>query len=133
MIEAHLQLYETVTFKPGALSPKMREMSVEESKANECPYCIYHHSNALLQVTSRRQSLSQIAEDYRKADLTFWKESDYAVNLTHSPYKMMGADIMGLRDANLMIKGFFEVNHMAVHYNYANRIVSRLGVELKTD
>ena len=63
----------------------------------------------------------------------FWKESDYAVNLTHSPYKMMGADIMGLRDANLMIKGFFEVNHMAVHYNYANRIDSRLGVELETD
>ncbi len=135
-LEAHMRLYETVMFNEGALSRTHREMiGVVVSKANECPYCVTHHNDALLLISRDKERLARIAEDYENADLTTLEKRicDYAVKLTKTPYKMMEEDIQGLRDAGLDDLGIFEVNQTTAYYCYVNRIVSGLGVELETD
>lgn len=133
-LEAHMSLYETIMFGDGELSRSQREMiGVVVSSTNKCPYCASHHSLAMYQVTQNKELMEQVAKDYNLAhlpevDLEICK---YAEKLTKISYKMHEGDIQKLRDLGLSDEAIFDVNQIAAYFNYVNRIVDGLGVELE--
>ncbi|MDA3931891.1 MAG: peroxidase-related enzyme [Tenericutes bacterium] len=133
-LEAHMSLYETIMFGESELSRKQREMiGVVVSSANQCPYCAYHHGEAMVHVTENRELMEEIAKDYKMANLN---EQDLAIcvyseKLTKTSYKMIEDDISLLRSVGLSDEAIFDVNQITAYFNYVNRIVHGLGVELE--
>ena len=135
ILKDHIQLYETLMFHQGSLSRKLREMiGVVVSKANECPYCVSHHAASLFSLTSDKALMKAVAKDYTKAGLSAQEKQicDYTFKLTNTPYKMTKADIEALKEHNLEDKAIFEINQICAYFNYVNRIVHGLGVELES-
>ncbi|MFH5881314.1 MAG: peroxidase-related enzyme [Candidatus Izemoplasmataceae bacterium] len=134
VLAIHMQLYEQIMFKEGALSRMQREMiGVVVSKANSCPYCVGHHGSALAHVTKDKSLMEKIIDDYHKAGLSALDLMicTYAEKLTKEPFKVVEEDIIGLRNLGLSDKTIFDVNHIIAYFNYVNRIVHGLGVELE--
>lgn len=134
VLKAHINLYETLMFHKGQLSRKVREMiGVVVSKANECPYCVQHHAASLFSVSSDKTLMQAVAKDYKTAKLNPQEKRicDYAFKLTKTPYKMTKTDIEALKKHDLNDEAIFEVNQICAYFNYVNRIVHGLGVELE--
>lgn len=55
----------------------------------------------------------------------------YAVKLTLRPYAMVEDDVRPLRDAGLTARDVVDANQVVAYFNYVNRIVDGLGVELE--
>ncbi|MDI6453050.1 peroxidase-related enzyme [Peloplasma aerotolerans] len=133
-LEIHMNLYERLMFEEGELSRKEREMiGVVVSKSNECSYCVTHHGQSLAHVTENIELMKKISEDYHLAELSD-KELEickYAEKLTKYPYRMEEEDIIALRSFNLSDLAIFQINQICAYFNYVNRIVFGLGVELE--
>jgi alkylhydroperoxidase family enzyme len=56
---------------------------------------------------------------------------EYALKLTNHPEKMIGADVDRLRTAGLSDEAILRVNLIVSYFNFVNRIVSGLGVQLE--
>lgn len=134
VLDIHMKLYELIMFQDGLLSRKQREMiGVVVSSANQCPYCVDHHGNALSHVTENRELMEKIIDDYHEANLNDLDLSicKYAEKLTKEPYKVVEEDIIELRELGLNDETIFDVNQIVAYFNYVNRIVHGLGVELE--
>ncbi len=134
LLKIHMDLYETLMFKDGRLNRSDREMiGVVVSKANECPYCVSHHQQALNFVSSKNKDMEMVAIDYKLANLTDKQLAIcvYAEKLTKTPYKMVEKDVENLRSQQIDDQGIFEINQIVAYFNYVNRIVFGLGVELE--
>lgn len=133
-LKAHMSLYETIMFGDGNLSRAQREMiGVIVSCTNQCPYCVDHHGKALFHVSQNRVLMEQVSKDYLSANLSVvdLEICKYAEKLTKAPYKMLEDDIDKLRKVGLTDEEIFDVNQIASYFNYVNRIVHGLGVELE--
>lgn len=133
-LQAHMNLYETIMFGQSDLSRKQREMiGVVVSSANACPYCASHHGEALVHVSGDRDLMEAIANDYKKAGLNKKDLAicEYSEKLTKMSYKMVEADIDYLRSVGFSDESIFDINQVAAYFNYVNRIVHGLGVELE--
>lgn len=134
-LENHRNLYEHLMFAESELSRKEREMiAVVVSSANSCPYCVAHHETALRHIAGHQDVLKRIADDYESAPLTKREKAilDYANKLTRTPYKIVQDDIVNLRLMKLNDLAIFQINQIVSYFNYVNRIVFGLGVELET-
>lgn len=133
-LEAHMALYEELMFGKGELSRQQREMiGVVVSSANKCPYCVGHHGASLVKVTKNKALMEKVSENYLEANLT---KADleickYAEKLTKTSYKMIEADIEKLRKVGFSDKAIFDINQITAYFNYVNRVVDGLGVELE--
>lgn len=119
-ILAHYHFYKSIMLKEELpLSRVQRELlAVEVSKANSCPYCIAHHSEAL---SNTNESVEE-----EKAKVL----SSLAEVLTRTPWKASAihADFIG--------SGFAEAQWqhaiMVVSYfNFVNRCAHARGLELE--
>jgi uncharacterized peroxidase-related enzyme len=57
----------------------------------------------------------------------------YALKLTVRPWAMTRADVEHLREAGLSDRDIVDANQVASYFNYVNRVVDGLGVELEHD
>ena len=57
----------------------------------------------------------------------------YALKLTVRPWGMGAADVQRLREAGLSDRDVVDANQVASYFNYVNRVVDGLGVELEAD
>lgn len=55
----------------------------------------------------------------------------YAVKLTLTPWKMVEADVVALRDAGFSDADILDINQVTGYYAYVNRLADGLGVELE--
>ncbi len=55
----------------------------------------------------------------------------YALKLTLDPAAMIEADVDALRHVGLDDRGIVDANQVASYFNYVNRVVDGLGVELE--
>jgi len=134
VLKIHMSLYEQIMFKEGLLSRMQREMiGVIVSSSNQCPYCVDHHGNALSHVTSNKELMIKIINDYHQAGLNNLDLAicSYAEKLTKDPYKVQEEDVEALRQFGLDDKTIFDVNQIVAYFNYVNRIVHGLGVKLE--
>ena len=56
---------------------------------------------------------------------------EYALKLTLRPTAMAEGDVTRLRDAGLSDAAILDVCQVTCYYNYVNRLVDGLGVELE--
>lgn len=132
-IVAHMQLYMEIMFSRSELSRAEREMmAVVVSACNDCEYCQEHHAAALNhywkddeRVRNLRRDLSATALSERERALC-----EYAYELTLTP---ANTDIaftnlvkQGLSDAAIL-----DASLVVAYFNFVNRMVLGLGVELE--
>ncbi len=133
ILKGHVELHEAIMFKECELSGTQKEMiGVVVSAANECLDCVEHHREALNQVTVDEALMKQIAKDYMKADIEEVDKAicQYAETLTKTPYKMTKATIDHFKELGLSDTAILEINQVTAYFNYMNRVVQGLGVEL---
>ncbi len=135
-LTAMMDLYLAIMYGPSPLSRSHREMiATAVSSVNGCGYCVSHHSEAL-RVTAKDDLLAvAMARDYRQAHLRPEERAlvDYAIKLTREPARVTHSDIQRLRDHGFDDRAILDANLVTSIFNYFNRVVSGLGVELEED
>jgi len=136
-IPNHMDLYLNVMFGKSPLARYQREMmAVVVSRANECSYCQRHHMEALEHFWKNPQRTEQLRDDYRELELSALDRAlcDYAWALTVDPGAAEGADpTMVLRAQGLSDRTILDATLVISYFNFVNRMVLGLGVELETD
>lgn len=124
-----------IMFSKTALTLAEKEMiAVVVSAANGCVYCQTHHGAALNAYWKDEQRVMQLRTDYQQAKLTPKEITmcDYAVILTKNPAANENEDhtqqlrVKGLDDAAIL-----DVVLVTSYFNFVNRMVLSLGVELE--
>jgi NAD(P)H-hydrate epimerase len=93
---------------------------------------VVHHGHALTQQSGRAGLAEAVAAarteglDQRTAALCA-----YARKLTHAPALVAEADVAALRAAGLDDRAIVDANQVVAYFNYVNRIVEGLGVQLE--
>ncbi len=131
----HLDLYVHLMFGKSTLSRPQREMiAVAVSEANGCRYCATHHGEALLAHVHDQTVLEGLKRDIESSNLTSKDLAmlRYAVKLTKCPGDVSESDVEDLRRAGFSDEDVLRVNLITSYFNFANRIVSGLGVPLET-
>ncbi len=135
-MKAHLDLYMAIVYRKGGLSRAQREMiGVAVSSFNRCPYCVAHHAEALAHYEKAPEVVEGVKENYREAPLRAEDRAmlDYAAKLTTSPWAMTPEDIEDLRKTGFEEGEILDINLIASYFNFVNRVVHGLGVELEPE
>ncbi len=153
-IPAHMELYRTVMFSHSPLSRAEREMiAVVVSQSNECRYCVAHHGEALLHFWKEQERLDQLVEDTAngrfdtpapenrepaKSSLTPREAGlcRFARMTTVTPGAGEdGSAVELLRSAIAEItdREILDATLAVGYFNFVNRVVLTLGVELEQD
>ena len=132
-LKAHLDLYDAVLFSSSPLSRSDREaIAVVVSAANECDYCVRHHTEALQAYWQDEARVQQLADDHTaldELDDQLCAACDVATKLTVSPGTMTEGDVHTLRDAGWSDRAVLDIVLVTSYFNFVNRITNSLGVE----
>ena len=135
-MKAHMDLYLTIMYGSSGLSRAQREMiAVAVSAANECEYCIVHHSAALGRYVRDGAFVKQLSLDYTNAPLSSKDRVmlGYAVKLTKNMTDVGEEDVQNLRDAGFADEEILSITLVVSYFNFVNRIVEGLGVKLEQE
>lgn len=133
-LQAHLDLYLAHIFRPGGISRLEREMiAVVVSAANGCEYCVVHHSEALAKYAKDDKLVKALATDHAKAKLDEPHRTlcTFAVGLTKDPGGGGDEAVGRLRAVGYDDEAILHITEIVAYFNYVNRMVSGLGVELE--
>ncbi|HKK48710.1 MAG TPA: peroxidase-related enzyme [Alkalispirochaeta sp.] len=140
-IPAHMELYRTVMFARSPLSRAEREMiAVVVSVANGCAYCVAHHRAALLHFwkdssqCDRLEAAARIG-DFDGAGLSLSDREArlcrFARRVTEEP--AAGQDGSAVAELELSDREALDATLVVGYFNFVNRIVLTLGVEIESD
>lgn len=134
-IQSHTSFYMDIMFSKTVLTRAEKEMiAVIVSVANGCTYCQTHHSAALEAYWKDAYKIQQLKEDYRSASLSDKEVAmcEFAIHLTQFPAMHEATDYTTmLKKAGLNDAGILDVVLVTAYFNYVNRMVLALGVELE--
>ena len=87
----------------------------------------------MLRLTNDERLVTQLQTDWQTADLSPPDQAmlTYAVKLTRTPWAMVEADVITLRQAGFTDAAILDINQVTGYYAFANRLVDGLGVELE--
>lgn len=140
-LTGHLALYRNVLHHSANTLPRwyLEAIGVFVSMLNDCEYCVAHHSEGLKKHCADENDAAQIAGALKQGkpenffNGLFLAGLLYAKTLTIYPASIRKVDIQKLRDAGFSDGEILEINQVCAYFNYANRTVLGLGVELKGD
>lgn len=131
----HMDLYMSIMFGQSPLKRVQREMiAVVVSAANNCVYCQAHHAAAVNHYWKDESKTEQLRRDYTLLELSRIDRllCDYGRSLTLNPAEdTEKAFIAPLREAGLDDRGILDATLVIAYFNFVNRIVLGLGVELE--
>lgn len=134
-IRSHVAFYMDIMFDKTALMRAEKELiAVVVSVVNGCRYCQVHHCAALNAYWKDEERIAALKRDYRGAELS-QKELAmcvFAVSLTKEPSAHETKDYtVSLREAGLTDEAILDVVAVTSYFNFVNRLVLSLGVELE--
>ena len=137
----HMSLYKNVLHNSNNTLPKwyLETLGVCVSILNDCHYCIEHHFNGLKRLldddeTANDLKISIEEKNYRRClDLKLSKGLTYAEKLTLTAHSMEEQDIIDLRQVGFTDGEILEINQVVSYFNYANRTVLGLGINIVGD
>ncbi len=136
-IVAHMDLYLKVMFGRSPLKRYQREMlGVVVSAANRCPYCITHHAHAVQFFWKDEERVQGLCKDFRSIELEPADRllCEWAEKLTLEPAFEGRADMVErLRAAGLDDRAILDAALVIAYFNFVNRLVLGLGVDLEPD
>jgi uncharacterized peroxidase-related enzyme len=134
-IVKHMDLYMTIMFGQSPLKRVQREMiAVVVSKANNCMYCQTHHAEAVKHYWKDDAKIEQLKNDYTQIELSIGDKllCDYAWQLTKDPGKETETIFFNpLKKAGLDDRAILDATLVIAYFNFVNRIVLGLGVNLE--
>jgi uncharacterized peroxidase-related enzyme len=132
----HMDLYMTLLYGKSPIKRVLREMiAVVVSRANECEYCQVHHMEAIQHYWKDKARSESFMKDYKSIELTEVEMAycEYAWQHTKTP----GADtkpiIEKLKSLNQDDRSILDATMIIAYFNFVNRIVAGLKVELETE
>lgn len=137
----HLSLYKNVLHHAGNTVPKwfLETLGVYVSHLNNCNYCKTHHfvgMKKLLQDENKSQQIFNCIQNDSLQDHfegKFLEAILYARKLTRTPDAIKESDIANLRTLGFSDGEILEINQVISYFNYVNRTVLGLGVELEVE
>ncbi|MFQ3248019.1 MAG: putative peroxidase-related enzyme [Arenicella sp.] len=134
-ITSHMDLYMSVMFGQSPLKRVHREMmAVVVSVSNRCEYCTIHHLEAVQNYWKDEERLATLKHDFTTCQLTDKEMAlcEYARDLTIAPYKSSEQEYAAkLRKAGFTDREILDATLVVSYFNFVNRIVLSLGVELE--
>lgn len=136
-IVAHMDLYMEIMYSKSDLSRAERELvATIVSITNGCKYCTRHHAEALNNYWKDEAKIEKLIAGTHEEILSP-KEialGKFAAHLTKNPDQHESKDHTDLlRDAGLSDAAILDVVLVTAYFNFVNRIVLSLGVELEED
>lgn len=136
-LRTHFEMYTAALHRRSPLTRAEREIvAVTVSRLNGCAYCLHHHAAGLERLLAPvRRSDAPAIRDGDESVLTDRERAmvRYATALTSAPTAMREADVEALRAAGLDDRAILDLAQVVGYFNYVNRIVVGLGVELGAD
>ena len=113
--------------KDSGLTKAEREMIVvATSSANQCHYCVVAHG-AILRIRAKNPLIAdQIANNYRKADITPRQTAmlDFALKVCERPYEAGESDFSELHKHGFSDDDIWDIAAIAAFFSLSNRIAS---------
>ena len=136
-ITAHMDLYMEIMYSRSDLSRAERELiGTIVSIANGCNYCTKHHAEALNHFWKDDGKIEQLING-NYTEILSPKEtalSEFSKHLTKHPEQHDHQDFTPqLRTIGLSDAAILDVVLVTAYFNFVNRIVLSLGVELEKD
>ncbi|MEN8125055.1 MAG: alkylhydroperoxidase [Bacteroidota bacterium] len=137
----HMTLYKNILHNSGNTIPKwyLEALGVYTSKLNFCDYCVKHHFTGFKRLLNNNTK----ADDFLEAvtnnaldnffDAKLYQGFVYAKKLTLDLENIIENDVIELRKVGFNDGEILEINQVVSYFNYVNRTVVGLGVNLKGD
>lgn len=135
-LKNHLDMYMTIMYGKSPLNRHDRELiATVVSSANGCLYCFTHHGEALNKYAKDNAFVAQVIDDFRQAKLTAEQMAlaEYAEGLTLRPAAGRKEAVAALRNAGFSDEQILHATEVTAYFNFVNRLVHGLGVELEGD
>jgi uncharacterized peroxidase-related enzyme len=140
-LAGHMTLYKSVLHNSNNQLPKwyMESIGVFVSYLNKCNYCVQHHYNGLKRLLDDNDKSERFFEAATIGSISDFfggkelKGIEYARKLTISHTEIKEEDIEKLRIAGFSDGEILEINQVTSYFNYVNRMVVGLGVNLDGD
>jgi uncharacterized peroxidase-related enzyme len=132
----HLDFYMSIMFdKAGIKRADAELIATVVSAVNKCEYCVNHHAEALKSYWKDEDKVKQVAEDFRKVDLTEKQNAmlEFAEKLTLYPGEMKEDDVNGLREIGLSDEEILSITLITNYFNFVNRVANGLGVDFSEE
>ncbi len=133
---SHLDLYMTIMFGKSGLSRTEREaIAVVVSAANDCTYCVNHHTEALKHYIKDDETLEMLtsADGLETLEPRLSNIVRHAEKLTSAPSAMTESDLDELRAVGLSDRDMLDLTLIVGYFNFVNRIATGLGVEFSAE
>ena len=137
----HMSLYKNTLHHSNNTLPKwfLETIGIYVSILNNCSYCVEHHYEGLKRLLADDERAKVIKKKLitnsfeSLFDTNYFLVLRYAEILTREPDKVSENQINELKNAGLDDGQILEVNQVISYFNYANRTVLGLGVNVKGD
>src|SRR5262245_50431566 len=132
-MSATLDLVRTLMDDPAPLTIAQAEMiAIVVSATNGCGYAVAQHGPRLAKALGDEALARAVARDYREANLAARDRVllDAAVALTCEPSERKLEDIERVREYGFDEAAILKATEITALFNYMNRVISGLGVEL---
>lgn len=137
----HMALYKNVLHHIDNKIPKwfLETIGVFVSQLNNCEYCVKHHSEGLKKLLNNPNQFVEILSVLESQvfheffDIKYEKALKYAKLLTLNPDSVSDKDIEELIKVGFTNGEVLEINQVTAYFNYANRTVLGLGVNIEGD
>jgi uncharacterized peroxidase-related enzyme len=135
-IVQHMDLYMELMYGSSPLTRAQREMlGVVVSAENGCEYCQEHHGAALERYWKDAEAVLQLRKQRDASGLSNAERElcALAVELTRDPASSTAQRIDTLKRTGLSDRAVLDATMIIAYFNFVNRIVLGLGVELEED
>ena len=140
-MSGHMALYKNVLHHKNNTIPKwfLETIGVYVSHLNKCDYCVVHHSEGLKRLMDDSAFFKRIITNLQSDhfceifDKKYEKALIYAKLLTLNSSKIDRGHINGLIENGFSEGEILEINQVVAYFNYANRTVLGLGVNITGD
>ena len=124
---AFFAYHDALMEKPSGLSKGEREMIVvATSGINQCNYCVVAHG-AILRIREKNPYIAdQVANNYRKADITARQKAmlDFAVKVSQSAQEIDDKDYQTLYEHDFNNEDIWDIGSISAFFALSNRIAN---------
>lgn len=137
----HMTLYKNVLHHSANELPKwyLELVGVYVSHLNTCKYCVIHHANGLKRLLGDDEKFQRILKEIEMDHLRESIDADYIVGTHYAKILTLNAsavteqNIQRLREHHFTDGQILELNQVVSYFNYANRMVLGLGINIDGD
>ncbi len=140
-LTGHMTLYKNVLHNSNNTIPKwyLEALGVYTSILNFCEYCVKHHFSGFKRLLNNDAKADQFIEAIKNDTLNTFFDNKlflgfiYAKKLTLDLENINKNDVTNLKKVGYTDGEILEINQVVSYFNYVNRTVVGLGVDLKGD